>query len=172
MLGQPALSMNQNDPGESYWFHLLNPLQSLRGDALYRDEGGEAFMQDLSLWKKREKKEQQLRHGFCKNRAQVITSKAFSDTSCSQRHIVILAWHAVRAEEYLGFTGACVCSTFYFPPYIKRGTSLFCLLFLLVCDTHNDYLMSSRSSEALQNQFQLIRKGLHYQSQHAVLFFV
>lgn len=34
------------------WFHLLNPLQSFRGDVLYIDEGRrESCVQDLSLWK-------------------------------------------------------------------------------------------------------------------------
>lgn len=74
--------------------------------------------------------------------------------------------------------------SFYFPkccffPHNKRGFLLFCCffcVFLLLCDAHNDYMMSSRSSEALQNQtleynhVHLIRRGLNNQSQHEVFF--
>lgn len=101
-----------HEPEWSRWKLLIPPLKStavIEGRcAIQRWRRGGIYARFKPLEKRKKKKKPKKNNsdtGSAKIE-RVITSKAFYDTSCSQSHIAILPWHAVRAEEYLGVSAA------------------------------------------------------------------
>lgn len=82
-----------------YWFHLLNPLQSFRGDVLCTDEGKRErhLCKIYASWKPR--------HGFCKNRVQLITIVA--SLIFFVRKATLLFYQDMLSEQWK--IGKCLC---------------------------------------------------------------
>lgn len=74
-----------------YRFHLLNPLQSFRGEVLYIDMG--KMGSDLCKIEASGK----LQHGFCKKRVQLNTSKAYLTIFVHEAALSFL--HQVQSEQ-------------------------------------------------------------------------